>query len=237
MNPAPVPAAVPELAPLIALVGADGSGKSTLAPDLLAHVALSRPAQQGYLGLGSGPLGERIKAWPLIGPPLERFLSDRARRARDPDGNIPDVATAIVLYRYSLKRRRRWGQIMVLRQNGIAVITDRYPQAEVPGFYDGPGLSAARSSGTIIPWLAARERRLYAQMAAYVPTLVVRLNIDIDTALARKPDHERSLLERKIAATPVLTFNGAPICDIDARLPYVEVLALAKAAADRALAQ
>lgn len=230
-------ASAPTLAPLIALVGADGSGKSTLAPDLLSHIAKTRAAQQGYLGLGSGPLGERIKAWPLIGPPLERFLSDRARRARDPNGTIPDVLTAVVLYRYSLKRKRRWDQIMALRRRGITVVTDRYPQAEVPGFYDGPGLSAARSSGTLIPWLAARERRLYALMASYVPTLVIRLTIDIETALLRKPDHAPELLMRKIAATPTLTFNGALIVDLDATTGYADVLALAKAAVDRVLAQ
>ncbi|MEQ1687182.1 MAG: nucleoside triphosphate hydrolase [Sphingopyxis sp.] len=227
---------VPTLAPLIALVGADGSGKSTLAPDLLAHVARTRPAQMGYLGLGSGPLGTRIKAWPLIGPPLERLLSERARRARDPEGTIPDVLTALVLYRYSLKRKRRWDQMMALRLSGTTVITDRYPQAEVAGFYDGPGLSAARAGGAFVPWLAARELRLYTHMASFVPTLVIRLNIDIETAMLRKPDHERSLLERKIAVTPTLRFGGAPFVEIDASQPYTAVLALAKVAVDRALA-
>ncbi len=223
------------LAPLIALVGADGSGKSTLAPDLVAHVAQTRPAQQAYLGLGSGPLGERIKAWPLIGPPLERFLSERARRARDPNGSIPDVLTAIVLYRYSLKRKKRWDRMLALRQAGITVITDRYPQIEVAGFYDGPGLSAARSTGIIVPWLARREHRLYETMAAYVPTLVIRLIIDTDTAMARKPDHERALVARKVAATPLLTFNGAAIAEVDATMAYADVLSAAKAAIDQAL--
>ncbi|MEQ1725499.1 MAG: hypothetical protein ABL882_06195 [Sphingopyxis sp.] len=227
----------PTLAPLIALVGADGSGKSTLLPDVLAHVARTRAVQAGYLGLGSGPLGTRIKAWPLIGPPLERMLSERARRARDPHGTFPDALTALVLYRYSLKRKRRWDQMMALRRTGTTVITDRYPQAEVAGFYDGPGLSAARSSGVIIPWLAQRERRLYQHMASFVPTLVIRLAIDIETARLRKPDHERGLLERKIAATPILSFGGAPIAEIDARRPYAEVLAAAISAVDRALAE
>lgn len=224
-----------DLAPLIALVGADGSGKSTLAPDLVAHIARTRPAQQAYLGLGSGPLGERIKGWPLIGPPLEAFLSDRARRARDPDGEVPDLATAVVLYRYSLKRKRRWDAIMALRRAGITVVTDRYPQTEVPGFYDGPGLSAARTRGRVMVQLAERERALYAHMASFVPTLVIRLIIDIDTALARKPDHDRALLERKIAATPRISFNNATAVDVDATRPYADVRDACIAAIDAAL--
>ena len=226
---------MPELAPLIALVGADGSGKSTLLGDVVAHVRKTRKAEAGYLGLGSGPLGERIKAWPLIGPPLERFLSARAKQARTPGARIPGHLTALVLYRYSLKRRKRFDHMLALRQQGIAVVTDRYPQIEVPGYYDGPGLSAARAEGPVIRWLAARERRLYEEMAAYLPTLVVRLNIDIATALARKPDHERGLLEMKIAATPKLTFNGAPIVEIDATQPLEKVLSDTNQAIDKAL--
>jgi thymidylate kinase len=226
---------MPDLAPLIALVGADGSGKSTLLGAVVAHVARTRPAEAGYLGLGSGPLGERIKAWPLIGVPLERFLSNKARQARNPDGRIPGLATALVLYRYSLKRKARFDRMLALRQQGIAVVTDRYPQIEVPGFYDGPGLSAARADGWIVKWLAARERQLYEEMASVLPTLVVRLNIDIATAVARKPDHERGLLEMKIAATPRLTFNGAPIVEIDATQPLDTVLEDTKQAIDKVL--
>lgn len=224
-----------ELAPLIALVGADGSGKSTLLGEVVAHVARTRPAEAGYLGLGSGPLGERIKSWPVIGVPLERFFSDKARQARNPNGRIPGVLTALVLYRYSLKRKARFDRMLALRQQGIAVVTDRYPQIEVPGFYDGPGLSAARADGWITKWLSARERRLYEEMASVLPTLVVRLNIDIATAVARKPDHERGLLAMKIDATPKLTFNRARIVEIDATQPLEKVLHDTKQAIDKVI--
>jgi thymidylate kinase len=115
------------------------------------------------------------------------------------------------------------------------VVADRYPQIEVPGFYDGPGLSAAHTSNPLILWLAARERALYQLMAAQLPTLVLRLNISMETALARKPDHEPDLLARKIAVTPRLTFNGAHIVEIDANRPYDDVLAAVTQAIDKAL--
>jgi len=223
------------LAPLIAVVGCDGSGKSTLAADLLAHVRKSRPAETVYLGLGSGALGNRIKAWPLVGPLVERFLSKKADRARDAKDKIPGLATAIVLYCFSLKRKRAFEKLLDLRRRGIVVVTDRYPQVEVPGFYDGPGLSAARAEGFIISRLAAKERRIYEWMASHVPTLVIRLHIDVETALARKPDHARALIERKVDATPKLRFNGAPMVDLSATMPYDEELRLASEAVDRAI--
>jgi thymidylate kinase len=224
-----------ELAPLIAVVGCDGSGKSTLAADLLAHVKQRRAADTVYLGLGSGAMGNRIKAWPIIGPMLEGALSKRADQARNPDDKIPGILTALVLFRLSLKRRAQFDRLLALRQKGITVVTDRYPQIEVPGFYDGPGLSAARAEGWLISKLAAKERAIYQRMASFVPTLVIRLNIDAETALARKPDHARALIERKVEATPQLSFNGAPIVDLDAKMDYAEERALAIAAVERAL--
>jgi hypothetical protein len=116
------------------------------------------------------------------------------------------------------------------------VITDRYPQVEVPGFYDGPGLSAARPDSWMVAKLAARERAVYDWMASFVPTHVIRLNIDVETALQRKPDHARALIEKKVAATPKLTFNGAPITDLDARMDYAEEVKAAIAAVNAALA-
>ena len=225
------------LAPLVAIIGADGSGKSTLAADLAAELSTTRPTEYVYLGLGSGPIGHRIAALPLVGPLLAGLIGKKADRTRDPEGRIPGLLTALVVYRFSLKRKARFDAMMALRRRGVTVITDRYPQVEVPGFYDGPGLSAARAEGGIVRRLAAREAALYAEMAAHRPTLVLRLNIDADTALARKPEHGRALVEQKIAVTPRLTFGGAPIADIDATMDYAEERALARRLIDQALSE
>jgi energy-coupling factor transporter ATP-binding protein EcfA2 len=147
--------AVTALAPLIAIIGADGSGKSTLAADLAAQLARERPTRHIYLGLGSGPLGQRIAAWPLVGPLLGRIIGKKADRTRDPKDRIPGPATALVVYWFSTRRKARFDAMMALRRRGVLVITDRYPQIEVPGFYDGPGLSSARAASGFVRWLAA----------------------------------------------------------------------------------
>lgn len=224
------------LAPLIAIVGSDGSGKSTVAGDILKELrAGGRRVELCYLGLGTGDLGNRIKQWPMVGRLIESFLSKKAGQARDENARIPGLLTALVIYRYSLVRKRRFMRMLELRRQGVTVLTDRYPQVEVPGYYDGPGLSAARAEGRAIARLAAKERAIYQWMASYRPDLIVRLNVDADTALARKPDHARALIERKVAITPTLSFNGAHIVDLDATRPYAEVLADARATIAAAL--
>jgi len=222
---------------MIAVVGCDGSGKSTLSADLLAWLRQTRDVDTVYLGLRSGELGNRIKRWPLIGRAFERQLSKKAGQARNKDGKIPGAATAFVIYMFSVKRMRAFKRMLALRKHGVTIVTDRYPQIEVPGFYDGPGLSAARAEGWLVSLLARRERAMYAMMIGHVPDLVIRLNVDVDTAFARKPDHKRASLEAKVAVTPHLKFNGAKIVDLCSTDPYPTVLEQAKVAVTDALSR
>ena len=211
------------LAPLIAIVGCDGSGKSTLSTDMRNVLSEHRDAEVCYLGLGSGELGNRISRWPLIGPAIERRLARKAQQTRSKDKTIPGLFTALVVFGFSLLRLRRFRHVLALRRRGVTVITDRYPQTEVTGFYDGPGLSAARAGSPLIAWLAARERRMYEYMASYRPDIVLRLNVDAETALRRKPDHKPALLAEKVRVTPLLRFHGARIVDLDATAAYEKV--------------
>lgn len=223
------------IAPLIAVVGSDGSGKSTLAADILAHVVKTRPAEMGYLGLGSGEQGRAIGRWPVIGAPLQHWLEGIAERLRDPSEPIPGMIAARYALRRSRKRRARFDALLERRRAGVAIVTDRYPQIEVPGLHDGPIL-AGKAGNAALAEIQQRERALYAGMAIWVPTLVIRLNVDVDTVMARKPDHDRTLIQSKVASVPQLRFNGARIVDLDATMPYDEELALALAAVDKALA-
>ena len=61
-------------------------------------------------------------------------------------------------------------------------------------------------------------------MAGHKPDLVIKLNVDLDVACIRKPDHRREALAKKIAVTPQLTFDGSQLIDIDANKPLDEVL-------------
>ena len=221
-----------KLAPLIAVVGCDGSGKSTLTEDLLAELGKRGPVARCYLGLGSGEMGNRIKRWPLIGPLIEARLADKARQTRTKGERIPGLATALVVYGFSLLRRKRFRQMLTLRRRGVAVVTDRYPQTSVHGFFDGPGLTVAAATNPFVRMLARRELALYEWMTSFRPDVVIRLNVDVETALARKPDHRRESIVAKVAATPLLSFGGAPIVDLSSLDPLPDVIAAATRAVD-----
>ena len=218
---------------VIAVVGCDGAGKSTLTADLYAGLQGEGRTEFLYLGQDSGNILRRILGLPLIGPAIGRYLVRRSRRAHG-DGDksaAPDAITALVIHLLSQWRRHKFRRMLALNRRGVVVIADRYPQAEVPGFYfDGPGLVAGHASSAFIRWLAGREQRLYADMARHAPALLIRLNVDAETAHARKPDHKLAMLRDKVGVIPTLRFNGARIVDLDGQAPYAEVLRAAWAA-------
>ncbi|MPS69792.1 MAG: nucleoside triphosphate hydrolase [Novosphingobium sp.] len=220
------------LPPLIAVIGCDGSGKSTVTEALRAWLEERQPVQICHLGKQSGNIGRRIARLPLLGGKLDKSIHAKARKAQTDKG--PGLLAALVIYAFSMRRVRRFRRMMRLRREGNAIIADRFPQLGVPGPMDGLGLASAGRSG-LVGLLARSERRRYEAMVVNRPDLVIRLNVSLDVAVARKPDHRLSSLARKIADVPRLTFEGAPIVEIDAEQPLAEVLMLAKAAIEERL--
>lgn len=213
------------MAGLVAVVGCDGTGKSTLTHSLVQRLRERGPVERRYLGLVSGETGDKIKRLPLVGVWLERRLAAKAAHAQHMKNKLPNVWGALVMYGLSVWRAAHLRRVQRLAESGVLVITDRYPQAEVAGFrYDGPGLGLERSTSWLVSKLARREQRLYERMATRLPVLIIRLDIDIDTSFARKPDHSRDELRDKIEVMARLHFNGAHIVDIDARAPLDDVL-------------
>ena len=221
---------------VIAVTGCDGAGKSTLSEDLRTHLDPGAPVEWLYLGQSSGNIARWIETLPLVGPRLERYLKSKASSAHDEKAKTSSMATTLVIFILSHWRAHKFRRMLRLNHQGVVVITDRYPQAEVPGFhFDGAGLGAVNTESWLGRKLAAKEQRLYQWMAGHVPALVIRLNIDAATAHSRKPDHKLSILQDKVAIIPKLHFNGAHILDLDGRAPYEQSLKTALDAASTAI--
>jgi len=226
-------AEAPTLPPLIALVGCDGSGKSTVGEELLAWINKDYgPAAVAHLGKQQGNAGRSARSLPLIGNWLGRLIKRKAsvvHKNRTVD-KAPNTLAAIVMHAFTLRRLRRYRRMMALRRKGIIVIADRYPQLDTHSAPDSPDMTVTAQGSRFVRRLAQREQSAFEWMTGYVPDLVIRLNVDLDTAFARKPDHRRESLARKISVLPQLTYSGAPIVEIDASQPLDQVLAAAKAA-------
>lgn len=223
-----------KLPPLIAVIGCDGSGKSTVTEALRAWLSARGPVRICHLGKQSGNIGRQIARLPLMGARLDKSIQTKARKAQTDGG--PGVLPAMVIYAFSMRRVMRFRRMARLRQEGHAIIADRFPQLARPGPMDGLGLAHASRTG-LVGLLAQAELRRFETMVATTPDLVLRLNVSLDVAVTRKSDHRVTSLARKIADVPHLTFAGAPIVELDAERPLGDVLQEAKAAIEDRLSQ
>lgn len=225
--------------PLIAIIGCDGSGKSTVSEHILTWIRRYGPAETAHLGKQSGNVGRAMGQWPLIGPAVERLLNRKAKEVNDraKANKLPTVLPALVVSGFTVRRLLRFRRMLAMRRRGLIVVTDRFPQTSIPGAYDGPGFPSTDRGNAIVRWLARREFAAFEWMANHRPDLVLRLNVDLDTACARKPDHRRDSLSRKLDVTPFLTYHGAPIVDIDTVQPLPVVLREAEAAIARLMTE
>ncbi|QWT21648.1 hypothetical protein KPL74_06490 [Bacillus sp. NP157] len=160
---------------------------------------------------------------------------DSVNKRADEDRQ-PTLFPALVISAFTLRRLRRFKRMLALRQKGMIIVTDRFPQTVIPGAYDGPGFPQSERGSWLVKRLARREYATFDWMASHAPDLVLRLNVDLDVACQRKPDHRRDALARKIAVTPLLTYHGAPIVEIDANQPLAQVIAAAEAAVGKLMA-
>ena len=115
----------------------------------------------------------------------------------------------------SLRRVYRFYRMLSLRKQGFYILTDRFPQVAVIGGLDGPDLTTENPASSITRLLTKLERSLYNWMINHTPDLVIRLNVTVETAQQRKPDHRPESMIKKIGTLQQLTYNGAPIIDID----------------------
>ena len=144
---------------------------------------------------------------------------------KSPQHRLAILLHWLFIYLLSCWRAYKFRKMLCKSQQGFLLITDRYPQVEVPGFrFDGPQLAKTTGGNGWIKMLRQRELKLYQWMASYLPVLLIRLGIDEQTAFARKPDHQLAALQEKIAVTPQLTFNGAKILELDGRQPADEIM-------------
>ena len=225
--------------PMIAIIGCDGSGKSTVSEQVLVYAKQYGPAALTHLGKQAGNVGRALSALPLIGWWFEWLISRKVKKVNTSHAKnkTPGVFPALVMYAFTIRRVRRFRRMLALREQGNIIITDRFPQLDYPKSFDGPELLVAAQGNFIVRWLARREHIAFEWMTSYKPDMVIRLNVDIDTAMERKPDHVRELLMKKIAIVPKLTFQGAPIVDVDTAQPLEQVVSEANAAVANIMAE
>lgn len=228
---------------IIAIIGSDGAGKSTLAKDLTSSLAWKLDAYYYYLGEGTGSAA--ATAMGSIHKNLKRvfqiFFGESMTKGRvSTEAKSPeteDQAPSVGFVGYAKKqifaleriikvweRQRKLYRLHRARSNGAIIVTDRYPQSLIYGYFDGPRFEEGVTQRHTLSRIAASyEKKFYDAARRMGPDLVVRLHVAEDVARARKPDHGIDMLKKKIAALPKISFSETKQTDIDAAAPLDSV--------------
>ncbi len=229
---------------IIAVLGSDGSGKSTVAAEVTRELSRKVAVMRLYMGSGDG--SSSLLRWPLdlVSRYVSRTGENRVRQAEQKPG-VPEkrpawtlrkvlggifhLAWALALAREKrTKLKRAWRA----RRKGILVVCDRFPQADVEGYNDGPLLGhLSQSRLPFLRWLGFWERSSYARTALYPPDLVLRLLGPVEVLARRRPEMDPARIHKKQDGIRAVRFpRSTSVVDIDAGQSLEKVVARAMSA-------
>lgn len=140
--------------PLIAVIGSDGSGKSTVCEHLITVVEKYGAAERVHLGKQAGNVGRSVTKLPLMGKSLHKTIErNQVKTAKKLRGPVP----ALVITAFVARRLLRFRHMLACRRRGLIVLTDRYPQDQIHGAYDGTVFPPNIEGGRFVSWLASQN--------------------------------------------------------------------------------
>jgi len=218
---------------IIAVLGPDGAGKSTVAREVRRWLAWKLDVYPVYFGTGDGP--SSLLRWPLklalrLRRPRRRPALPEAAANGHPTGGISPgrLLWALVL---AAEKRSKMRAAVAARNRGMIVVCDRYPQAQIAGYNDGPLLASWLDRPGLRRRLARWEFETYARLSRTAPDLVIKLDVTPETGMQRSPDTAPGEVERKREAVRAIDYGpNARTVEIDSLRPLPEVLLAVKQA-------
>ena len=211
---------------MISLIGVDGSGKSTVVSTIKAWLNNQVDVMPIYFGTGGGRPSLILLPLKLMVPLVTKLIGTKPKGSShgkvSDKGPGPLYSILLTIWATVLAVENRSKLLSAHRgsDRGLFVLTDRYPQDEIPDFNEAPLL--VRLSN-VPGWLRRFEANAYAPARRLPPDLVLKLMVTPETAARREPDMQAEVIERRIESVKKLKFAGATVVSIDAEQPLERV--------------
>jgi hypothetical protein len=216
---------------VVAVMAVDGAGKSTLVRGLRAWLDPEVDVLPLYFGTGDGRPSWFLMPLKLFVPLVSRLLRRKPRGSSH--GVVTDRAPGLI---YSLLLTI-WATVLAVEKRtkihaahraagrGMVVITDRFPQDEIPDFNDGPLLPRLAH----VPGFLRRfEASAYSLARRLRPDLVIKLVASPELIASREPAMDAGVIRARTEAVGRLTLGGATIMSIPASQSVADVLRAAQ---------
>jgi hypothetical protein len=218
---------------VISIVGLDGSGKSTLVREVNRWLGAEVDIMPCYFGTGDGEPSLFFRPFKAVSRWVARVVRTRPKGASHgavsnrPPGLGYSVLFAVWAVAAAIEKRQKILATQRGAGRGLVVVTDRYPQNEIPEFNDGPLLHRLLRCPA---GLRRFEASVYEMAQRARPDLVIKLQVGRDTVIQREPQMVKSIIDQRIAWLNELTFASTRVVSIDATRPLEEVHRKAKRA-------
>jgi hypothetical protein len=218
---------------VVAVVGVDGSGKSTLVRALRDWAGTEMDVLPLYFGTGEGRPGLLLLPLKLLLPLVQRLFPRKPNGASHgtvsgkPPGLLFSALLTVWASVLAVEKRQKLKAARRAADRGMLVITDRFPQNQLPQFNDGPLLP--RLNG-VPRWLRRFEANAYDLVDRLPPDLVIKLRASPVLIARREPDMLPDVVRRRTEELMQLSFPASRLAVLDASLPLTTVIADAKRA-------
>lgn len=205
---------------VIAFMGCDGAGKSTTMSYLIKEYSKKLDVKNIYFGSGDGssslirkPL--KFVAQRMSGKGLGHSVSKEIneKKAISLKSRVYSIAKVLWAITLASEKKSKLKELTKSRNQGMLVLTDRYPQIVTPGYNDGPLLTKYLKGNSFMSKIAKWEYDIYQSSTINPPDLVIKLLIPTDIAIERKPEMTREEIDNKKEV--VRNLNIAPSVEID----------------------
>ncbi len=189
---------------VVAFLGSDGAGKSTTIEYVRKEFGKKIDVVSLYFGSGDGSSSLLRKPMKLVakrvggkgvGHAAEREYAERKHISFKT--RLYSIARVFWAIELTKEKKKKYRKMIKARNNGLLVLTDRYPQSDTPGASDGPLLYRYRSGRGLLNKLSCWEQRIYESFSLNGPDLAIKLVVSSEIAIKRKPEMTIEEIEKK----------------------------------------
>lgn len=198
---------------VVAFLGTDGAGKSTSIKYAKTEFGKKIDVKTVYLGSGDGSSSLIRKPMKLVakkvggkgvGHAVEKEYS-KSQNKISWKSRLYSFAKIIWAVTLAAEKKKKLKEITKARNNGMLVLTDRYPQCIKPGYSDGPLLIRYKEGKGILRKIAEWEYVIYKRASLNPPDITIKLVAPLEVAQQRKP--EMTLKELELKKNVVMNMN------------------------------
>lgn len=188
---------------VVALLGCDGAGKSTTLNYIKKEFNKKIDVVEIYFGSGDGSSSLLRKPMKKVAKKVgghgvgHRVEEEYKQNKVSIKSRFYSFAKLIWAISLAKEKNKKYKKMIKARNNGLLVLTDRYPQSDYPGCSDGPLLSKYLDKKGIKHRIALWEKKIYEKSKINPPELAIKLMVPTEVAIERKPEMTKAEIEQK----------------------------------------